>query len=279
MRIGGAIHPLTTIPRDIELEGIRGRLLHLYDDLDSRSKEDHHALTNNELLRHILKNTDIDILLRTLGNAFTPRSVDVLTTRTELIRANRYPRGYILLNPAPSLTSGVTSSITVFPSALRVPGTYLSANITTSNFLSARAFLDVTVQAAGATLLVDLQTRDPDTLNFATAQADIFAGSAAVGTYYANLGQTGVDLIARFRAVVGVNNLTFSMSVILKEGVPVEGTVPSSTIFLGPRDLNTATGYPLLPGQKETFFLKENTPLFGIVTAPGPVTIRVFELQ
>lgn len=271
--IGGTMSPFTRVPPDIELTGIRAKLLNLYDELESRSKDDHHELSNNELLRHVLKNTDIEILLKTLGNAFTPRHVEVTSAPTQIVRPNRFPRGYIFLNPS---AFAITTSVTVFASASRVAGTYDSANIAVANFIRMAAWLDVTV--AGGTLTIALQTRDPLTLNFADAQTDIFGGFAAVGTRYTHLGNTGVDIIARFRAVVAGAAITFSLSAMLKEGLPGTSNGNDATIFLGPQDLNTISAYPLLPGTKEVFWLRENTPLFGRVTA-DPVTLRVFELQ
>jgi hypothetical protein len=265
------------VPDDILQTGIIGRQTSFYDPYDARSRETNQPLDNNELLRYILKNTDIDVLLRTLGNAFFPRSIDVLTTRTEIIAPNRSPKGYILINPNTTV-SGVVTTVTVFPAGTVFPvGVTNSAAINVSGHGGAAFILNVTEASAGLGS-VDLQTQDPISGNWATAQADIFnfgPGPIAVGTYYANAGIVGIDQNARLVVTVGGDTMTGSIAAMLKPALA--GTISGPTIFLGGPDVNTTIGYPLLAGQKETIYLKENTPLFGIAVAT--TNLRLFELQ
>ena len=229
-----------------------------------------------DFLRRIAENTDIEIALRTIGLAFTPRIVNVLPATTNpptaIVLNNQAPRGYIIQNPGE--LSGFSSTVTFFPSALRVPGVYTSTSFNVSGVETARIFLDVTVDA-GATLTIDAQTQDPLSGLWATSQLDIFAGQVIVGTYYASLGQLGVDQNIRLIANVGVANLTFSVSGLFK-GVSLSPV--GSTIYIGGQDVNTTFGYSIIPGDKEYFYLRENVSLYGI-TAVNPLALKVFQLQ
>ncbi len=251
-----------------------------YMPLDMRDILTEQPLSQDAVIQNILKNTDIDILLKTLGNAYTPRVVTVNTTPTLLIPPNRTPRGYILINPSQPVA--LTTSTTIFASALRAVGPHLSASFGVSNYLTLRLFQDVTaIGGAGATLIVNLQTQDPLTLNWATAQSDVFAlpGNLAVAgqTNYASLGGEGVDIAARLQAVVAVNSVTFSISGVLKDGLAGTGSGLPQTVYLGPQDVNTTVGFPLFEGAREVFYLRENTPIFSVAQAATP--IKIFQLQ
>lgn len=262
------------VPLDIQQTGIIGRTTSFYDPYDARSRETNQELTNNELLRYILKNTDIDVLLRTIGNAFFPRSIIIGTTPTEIIAPNRTPRGYILINPN-TTQSGVVSTITAFAAGtVFAVGVTDSASINVSAHGGATFFLDITEATAGP-MTVDLQTQDPISGNWVTAQADIFGGVVAIGTYWATVGAIGIDQNARLRVTVAADTFTGSIAVLLKP--QLAGTVSGPTVFLGNNDVNTTIGFPLLGGMRETFYLKENTPLFGIAVAS--TVVRLFELQ
>ena len=227
-----------------------------------------------QLIEAIKHNTDIEIALKVIKQGFIGRVVPlVAATITELIPPSQYPRGYIIQNPAE--VSGFSSNVTFFASALRAPATYTSAAFNVSAVDTARMFLDVTVLAAGGTLIVNAQTQDPLTGNWATSQTDIFTGSVAVGTYYASLGQLGVDQTIRLQAVVGVNNVTFSVSGLLKGG----GTAPvGTTVYIGNSDVNTTIGYAMLPAQREYWWLDQNVSLYAI-SPINPMVMKVFQMQ
>lgn len=264
------------IPKDIAATGVEGVETLLYNPLESYDRRTGKPLDNNDTLKRILRNTDIDILLRTIGNAFFPRVVTVGIVPTLLIAPNRTPRGYIAINPN-SASSGVIGAVTVFPaSTVFAVGTTNSASLNVSGNDSAAFFLDVTEDTASLT--VNLQTLDPVSGNWATAQSDIFAtggGSPGVGTYYANVGGIGIDQFARIQVVVGGDTMTGSIGMITKSSGG--GISAGATVFLGGPDVNTTIGFPLLSGQKETFYLKENTAIYAIAAAP--TNINVFELQ
>jgi hypothetical protein len=229
-------------------------------------------------LRQIAENSNIANTLQTIGLGFTPRLVTILPANgpnppTPIVINNQAARGYIIQNPGE--LSGFSSQVTFFPSLLRVPAVYTSASFNVSGVETARAFLNVTVFVAGATLTVDAETQDPLSGGWAISQADIFSGSVAVGTYYANIGPLGVDQNIRLVATVGVSNLTFSISGLLKG---ISASPVGSTVYIGGQDVNTTFGFSILPGGKEYLFLRENVSLYGI-TAVNSLALKVFQLQ
>lgn len=263
------------IPADIRQTGIEGEEIALYNPFRAVDRRTLQDLDNNGALIRLLRNSDIDILLRTIGNAFFPRRITIGTTPTEIITPNRYPKGYILINPNTTV-SGVVTTSTVFASQVFPVGTTDSALINVSGHGTAAFFLDVT--EATAQLTIDLQTQDPVSGNWAAGQRDIFGfggGPAAIGTYYANCGPIGVDQNARLSVVVAGDTMTASIGAVLKPALA--GTIAGPTVFLGNENVTTTLGFPLLSGQKEVFYLKENTPLYGVAVAG--VDVNLFELQ
>jgi len=230
-----------------------------------------------DFLRQIAENSNIANSLQTIGLGFTPRVVTILPANgpnppTPIVVNNQAPRGYIIQNPGE--LSGFSSQVTFFPSLLRVPATYTSTGFNVSGIETARIFLNVTVDA-GATLVVNAETQDPISGGWAVSQADIFAGSVTVGTYYADLGSFGVDENIRLVATVGAANLTFSISGLFKG---VSASPVGSTVYIGGQDVNTTFGFSILPGAKEYLFLRENVSLYGI-TAINSLALKVFQLQ
>jgi len=229
-----------------------------------------------DVIQAIKANTDIDIALKVLKLGFVSRVIQLTAgVPSQIIAKSKFPRGYIIINPAE--TTGFASTVTPFPSLLRAPATYNSAAFNVSGVDTARFFLDVTVLAAGGTLVVNAQTQDPLTLGWATSQTDIFSGSVAVATspYYASIGPLGVDRQLRLQAVVGVNNVTFSVSGLFKSAVL---TPTGSTIYIGDSNVTTLIGYPILAGQRESFWLWDNVELFAI-SPSEPVVLKIFQLQ
>ena len=266
-----------TIPEDIASTGVRGRATDFQDPLVMRDRETGEPLDNNGLLKYILKNSDIDITLRTIGNAFFPRSVSVGTTPSLIIAPNRFPKGYILLNANISV-SGIVSNVTVFAAATVFPvGVTNSVAINAGGHGTAAFFLNVTEASAGAGL-VDLQTQDPISGNWVTVQSDLFnntPGGFVVGTYYANVGGLGFDQMARLQVTVAGDTFTGSIAAVLKPALA--GNVSGGAVFIGGPDVNTTIGFPILSGQRESLYLKENTSLFGVAVAA--TTLNLFELQ
>lgn len=262
------------IPKDIGATGIVGEQTELYNPmraLDRRSGKD---LDNNDALIRILRNTDIDITLRTIGNAFFPRVITIGTTPTLMIAPNRVPRGYIILTTG-SAVSGVVTAVTSFPGGTVFPvGVTNSAAIDVSAFGGAAFFLDITEATAGP-MTVDLQSLDPVSGNWVTVQADLFSGVVGIGTYYANAGIIGTDQFLRVQVTVATDTFTGSIGTLLKPAL--SASVAAPTLFIGGPDVNTTIGLPLISGVRETFWLKENTAIYGIAAVAA--TVHVFELQ
>lgn len=222
----------------------------------------------------IKKNTDIDTALKLIQLGFQCQVFDlVANTPQQIIQTAKKPRGYIIINPAE--VTGFSSQVTFFASAARPAATYTSSSFNVSGVDTVRLFLDVTVNGGGGTLAVNVQTQDFLSLNWATAQSDVFLGSAAVGTYYANIGPLGVDRNIRLQAVVGVAPITFSIAGLMKGGLL---TPTGSTVYVGNNDVTSRIGYPILAGQRDYFFLAENVALTAI-SPTEPVTLKVFSLS
>ena len=266
------------IPSDIDKAGVVGEQTLLFDPIRAIDRRTNQDLNSNEALIRILKNTEIDISLRTIGNAFFPRVITLGTAPSLIIAPNRSPRGYIIIN-ANTSASGITTTVTMLAAGTVLPvATTPTAALNVGGYETARFLLDVTEPSAGAGTSFNLETQDPISGNWAIAQSDIFqfgGGGAANGTYYANVGGIGVDDQMRISAVVDGDSMTCSLACILKPAI--SATIAGATAFIGGPDVNTTIGFPILSGTRETFYLKENTAIYGVAT--GALTLNVFELQ
>jgi len=248
-----------------------------YEDFQALKRGDV-PLTQMDVWKQLLYFTQQNLALDTVGLAYIPTVIQVGTTPAEIIERSRYPRGYLILNPAE--VAGQTSAFTFYASLLRANGfATASTTFAVSTADTVRIFLSITaVAGATETLTVNVQTQDPLSGGFATAQADIFAGANTVGTFYANIGNTGVDRNIRLLATVGAaggDDITFSISGLAKG---TDLTPVGSTIYLGPADVNTTMGYNILPGQEKRFFLLQNVPLFA-VTELDTLNLKIFRTQ
>lgn len=235
-----------------------------------------------QFLAKIADNSDINMVLQTIGLGFSPRVINVapITTSppTLLIEQNFAPRGYVIQNPGE--LSGFSSQVTFFPLLARAENaTYTSTPFNVSGTQECRLWLNITVNAVPLDLTVNVQTQDPLSGNWADAQLDIFSGNNAVGTYYADIGSIGVDRSIRLQAVVGAgggaDTITFSISGLLKG---ISTTPVGSTVYIGNPDVNPTFGFAILPGDNFFFYLRENVALYGI-TATETLALKVFQLQ
>lgn len=268
----------TPIPSDIDKAGVVGEQTLLFDPIRAIDRRTNQDLNSNEALIRILKNTEIDIALRTIGNAFFPRVITLGTSPSLIIAPNRSPRGYIIIN-ANTSASGITTTVTMLAGGTVLPvATTPTASLSVGGYETARFLLNVTEPSGGAGTSFNLETQDPISGNWAIAQSDIFqfgGGGAANGTYYANVGGIGVDDQMRISAVVDGDSMICSLACILKPAI--SATIAGATAFIGGPDVNTTIGFPILSGTRETFYLKENTAIYGVAT--GALTLNVFELQ
>jgi hypothetical protein len=229
-------------------------------------------LTVTDYLKLIAKTEHDRFALETLGNAFTPFTFSIGTTPTQILPPNKTARGYLFMNPSQFLT-GATLDTNMFVPAVRGAGTYTSAGINVQGLRTARFFLDIT--AAPATLSVNLQSQDPQTGNWATVQTDILGGVVATGTYYATVGEIGVDDFLRLQVVQTGAGANYSITMVNKEAFGAIVSAPG--VFLGNANVIAGFGYPILGGQERRFWLLDNTPLYGVALAP--TTLKVFQLQ
>lgn len=231
-----------------------------------------HPLDVLDYLKLLAKVETDRFTLQTLGNAFTPFNITIGTTPTLILPPNKTPRGYLFLNPSQNV-SGPTVSSNLFAPAVRGAATYTSAAVNVAALRTSRFFLDIT--AAPASLTVEIQTQDPQTGNWAAAQSDIFGAFIGPGTRYATLGEIGTDLFIRAVVVQTGAGANWSLTMVNKEAFGA--TVAGFPIFLGNANVIAGLGYPILGGQEKSFWLMDNTPLFGIAVAA--TELRVFQLQ
>lgn len=243
-----------------------------FQNYDARFNGSDDPLTATDFLKLLTKTERDRFALETLGNAFTPFTFTIGTTAVQILAPNKSPRGYLFFNPSQFLT-GATLDTTMFPAAVRGAATYTSAAINVQGLRTARFFLDITTPPA--TLQVNVESQDPLTGKWARTQTDIFSGVVAVGTYYATIGEIGVDDFLRVVVVQTGAGANWSLTMVNKEAF---GSIVSAPgVFLGNANVRTNFGYPILGGQEKRFWLMDNTPLYAIALAT--TTLNVFQLQ
>ncbi len=230
----------------------------------------------DKLLYELARDVSIITRLNTLERGFLPRLVTVTTKPTILYQSPK-PRGIIVTNPQVAI--GLTTSGTLLVNANRTgTGNTQLAPLGVGNFGEIKLFLDITAVAGGGTVVIDVQTQDPLTGNWAISQQDIFTALGAIGTFYADIGSFGVDQNFAISFNVAVGSVDFSVSHVLKNGLPGNTTGLAQTIFLGGSSgVTTTSGFPLVAGEQLKFFLRENTPLFGVGLAS--ISAKIFELS
>lgn len=224
---------------------------------------------------------DLDILVNvnSIGRGINSRVVTVTTTPQQIIKAIQ-PRGYIIVNPTHA--SGLTSSGTGFPSLLRTTAgsPFLSSAVGVANYDRMIFFLDISANNGAPSVKIDVQSQDPISLNWATAQGDIFSAPTAVGTYYANIGNLGVDSNLRLKATLtGVVSSTFSVGYILKDGLPGSSSGLANTVYLGGPGVTSVSGYSLFEGAEFKYFFLANAELWASSLVAAGVNLQIFELQ
>lgn len=227
------------------------------------------------LLRQIRDNTTILASTNLLGRGILGRLETVTTTPRRVVQS-RALRGYILTNPTASI--GKANAGTLLASTLRASGASgntQSSALDVSDYRSARLFLDIS--AGTGTVTINAQSKDPISGNWVTTQPDIFSAPTAVGTYYANLSDLGVDENFAISWSVATASSTFSLGYILKDTSAAFGT--ANAIYLGGPDVNASTGFPLLEGKDLQFWMKPNAELWAVSNSASGLGLRIFELQ
>lgn len=225
-------------------------------------------------LQRIADSADMIASTIVLHRGLLGRTVEI-TPVPQLIINAEFLRGYILLNP--NETAGATAAGTLLPSALRTAiSNGFSAPLGTANFMGAHFYLDVSAINAPAQVTITLQSLDPSSGQWADSQV-IFNAVTATGTYYAFVDAVGVatDVRVAWSVTVG-GDATFSVGFVLKGGVIGTGSGTLQTIFLGGNEVSVEAGFPLLNGQNQKFFLRENVQLWAVSNSVLP--LKIFEL-
>jgi len=223
------------------------------------------------LVGRIARDTGVLSSVAMLKRGLLGRTVTI-TTEPQMIVTAEYLRGYIFLNP--NELAGATSAGTILASAART-ATGSSTSIGVANFLQAHYYLSITNITGGGNLTITLETLDPASGNWAVAQT-LFSAVASTGTTYAYVGELGTATDARISWSVSVGTITFSVGFVLKNGLVGTSSGISQTIYLGGPGVTVESGFPLLNGQNEKFFLEENLQLFAVANATLP--LKIFEL-
>lgn len=241
------------------------------------------ALSDYELetlksLRGMTYDLDILRMISVIGRTITPRVYNVTTTPIQIIKATD-TKGYIILNP--SASAGLTSTGTVLASAayaaLATSNTQATP-IGVANYDRMALFLNITV-AGGGTVRIDTMTQNPLTLGWAISQNDIFTVPSAVGEYYANIGNIGVDTNFAIKYTIGGGGgVTFSLGYALKDGLAGSASGIARTVYLGNQGVSTVAGFDLLEGQRFEKYFLQNAELWAVSGVSGGISIKVFEL-
>lgn len=233
----------------------------------------------DRLIQLIADDVHVISSLQMLDSGLIGYTKTVNTTPTLLITAQKQKRGLWLLNP--SLVVGTMAKGTLLASAVQTTnGNTQASPLGVANYRDVHLFLNVT--AVGGTLpTLDIFTQAPDPVsgNWTDVQ-NIWTAITGTGTYYVNIGNLGVTDSLAIRWVLGgtLPSFTFSVGYVVKEGLPGTGTGVGKGIYFGTiSNINTGAGFPLLEGQKEKVYLREDTELWGVAAAT--TTLNIFELS
>jgi hypothetical protein len=226
----------------------------------------------------IKRHTGILAQAITLRPGFTAK-VYTVTTTPQRVYVSAQDRVILLVNPQTS--AGLTSSGTLLASGTHAASNTQATPLGVGNYMTLRLFLSITITGGATNIItINAQTNDALSTGWATSQSDLFDGTTnyAVGTYYANLGNLGVDLSFAVQWTIGAGTPTWSLSYLLKDGLPGSGAGAAQTIYLSGSDgVNSTSGFALLEGSERAFFVPRDTEIWVIST--GSVTLKILELS
>ena len=263
----GPIEVLHDLPPDLMPRRIR--------DYGVEGKPGGGVDASNEYLASIANSTGILASTAVLNRGLIGRTVTVGITPTLLVRS-QFLKGYMFLNPSQII--GVTSFGTLLVSGTQTSnGNIESSSLGVANFRDMHLFLDVTaVSGATPTLDIIAQAYDPASAKWADTQA-LWSGINSTGISYSNPGGLGIATDFSIRWVVsGGASFTFSIGYVLKDGLPGSEAGIAKSIYLGGPGVSVSSGFPLLEGQSRSWYMNENTELWGI--ASTALDIKIFEL-
>lgn len=229
-----------------------------------------------ELLNKIKGDTGIISSTMVISRGLIGRTITITTTPQMVIDA-QFLRGYILLNP--NELTGATAAGTLLASASRGTATGdLTGNSGTlgvANYLDGHFFVSITAISGGAAVTVTLQALDPASGSWFDIQT-LVSGVLVTGNTYSYVGAVGTATDLRVSWSITAGDATFSVGYVLKNGLIGTSSGLSQTIYIGGPEVSVVSGFPLLNGQSERFFLKENVQLWAVANATLPM--KIFEL-
>ena len=231
---------------------------------------------SDDMLSKIKGDTGIISSTMVLSRGLIGRNITVTTTPQMVIDA-QFLRGYILLNP--NELTGATAAGTLLASASRGTATAdLTGNSGTlgvANYLDGHFFVSITAISGGAAVTVTLQALDPASGSWFDIQT-LVSGVLVTGNTYSYVGAVGTATDLRVSWSITAGDATFSVGYVLKNGLIGTSSGLSQTIYIGGPEVSVVSGFPLLNGQSERFFLKENVQLWAVANATLPM--KIFEL-
>ena len=292
-------NPKTDIPEDQILKGQTRKGTPYWKGTENDIRTAHSnpngmAFVIAKFLAKIRDNTGLTSAVDTIDLGNIARSVTVNPIQTYFGTAGRqpvdivnsgqskFPRAYTFVNSgivSPANGQAQSNEVTLFPSLLRGAAVYNSELMDISQYRAMMFILEVTANAGGGTLVVDVQTANPLTGTFGgfpttTQETNIFTGSAAIGVYGSNRLE-GLGKGIRLQATVAVAAVTFSIVAI---GLDQHINPSGSAIFIGGPNVNPNVGFQLLPNMPHTAFIREGVSLFAI-TDNTPLLLNIFQRQ
>jgi len=223
-----------------------------------------------------------------LTRNFLGRVVNILTTPTLIHDAVR-SQNIMITNPAFSASSGFLTSAGLHTNQIAVAAagnTWLTP-LGVANYLNMQLFLRVPVATigAGTSWTFIAQVQNPTSLFWVDSQVLITGVTPALvatwfnNEFYANIGAFGVgtQFAIRWTTDAGAGAISFTLSYVLKVGLPGSAGGLSQVIYIGSTPgVQITSGYPILESSEKVFQVAENTQIWGIAAVATP--IRIFEL-
>lgn len=209
-----------------------------------------------------------------VGKTIQSRVISVGTTAVSILKPPRaWP--YLLVNANRSI--GQASRVTALASTA-IPAAYTTQSnyVDVAPFSECHIHLDITALAAGTW---DIYAQSYDSVSgtwFDTQR--VFAGlTLTTDEGYAMIGPNGLGerLAFRFDPVVA-GSITCSIGLVLKAGYGSQLSGFSKVVYLGGPGVSTTNGFPLIPGEYQTFVVGENVEVWGI--SESTTELRIFEL-
>lgn len=212
------------------------------------------------------------------------QSFNIGTTATRVVRSDRL-KGYLFLNPITAVSSVLSGQINV--GTVTGSGNTLESGfdgaIDVSLYRDLHVFVNVTDTDSGTTtltlnLLTGFPISTPTSSTF-NPISQVLLTTATVGYHYVNAGSVGMGTNIGFSWSVsgGSPTATFSIEYVLKDGLPGSTSSALGTIYLGPGGVTTVSGFPILSGRQQAFYIRENIDIYAIGGTSG-LSLRVFEL-